>query len=227
MKGYEGYELDTTHYARIEDVYTYARDTMRQPCAIHLISHVYDAQLFETTKSKGIIKEFQRALTRQYKPSSTSDKPKSGSRQKAPDTIIIYSIEYKLTSQQEIKGDSKTYKYGYEKTKELFPFLHIHVHVIADCTNCKPHSFPNFAKNAMNELDGLKATRYPQTKQKKIKNKDGSNEYEKKKLYKSLTTDFDDAVLRAYYLAKIGQKPPEGMIQGKLFSTSKIKKLVA
>lgn len=224
VKGYEGYSLDPIHYARIEDVYTYSRDTMRRPCAIHLISHVYDIQLFETTKSKGLMKEFKRALKRQYKPSSTSDKPKSGKRQKAPNTLVIYSLEYKLTSQQEIDGNGDAYKYGYKKTKELLPFLHIHVHVIADCTDCKAPSFPNYAKDAMNDLDGLRATRYAPTKPKKVKNKDGIYEY-KKMLYKKLNTDFDDSVLRAFYLAKTDQKPPEGMIQGDLFNTSKIKKL--
>jgi hypothetical protein len=225
VKGCEGYDLDPIRYARIEEVYTYARDTMRYPNAYHLISHIYDPKLFETTKSEGIMKEFKSSLKRQYKLGNTKN-PKSGRRQKAPNTILIYSIEYKLTSQDEIKGSSDTYKYGYKKTKEKLPFLHIHIHVIADCTDCIAPSFGNYAKKALNDLDGLKATRYPPTKPKKIKNEIGVYEYEKKKLYKKLSSDFDDAVLRAYYLAKEGQKPPEGMIKGNLFNTSKIKKLV-
>lgn len=213
---------DTKHKRRerIEDVFTHARDTMRHPNAYHLISHIYDAELFRATKSKGIIKEFERALKRQYKPNTTR-KPKSGNRQKAPNTLIVYSIEYKLTSQEEIDGDSETYKYGYEKTKEKLPFLHIHLHVIADCTDCIAPSFVNYAKNALNELSGLKSSTYLPTQPKKIKNEIGVYEYEKKKIYKKLNTDFDDAVLRAFYLAKIEQKSPEIPYRN-TFGTSKI-----
>lgn len=217
------YDTKDKRRERIEEVFTYARDTMRHPNAYHLISHIYDAELFRTTKSNGIIKEFERELKRQYKPDNTR-KPKSGNRQKAPNTLIVYSIEYKLTSQDEIDGNSDTYKYGYEKTKEKLPFLHIHLHVIADCTDCIAPSFGNYAKNALNKLSGLKSSQYLPTQPKKIKNEIGVYEYEKKKLYKKLNTDFDDAVLRAFYLAKVEQKSPEIPYRN-TFGTSKVKKL--
>lgn len=219
VKGHKGYGLDPIHQERIEDVFSYARDTMTYPCAFHLISHIYDAELFRATKSK-FIREFKRALKRQYKPASTRN-PKSGRRQKCPNTLLIYSIEYKLTSQQERDGDYSTYKYGYEKTKEKLPFLHIHCHVIADCDNCIAPNFAYHAKNAMNELEGLRASQYLPTKPKKTKNKNGEYEYEEGKKYKKLNTDYDDAVLRAFYLAKIDQKSPE-IPYRKAFDSSKI-----
>ena len=198
---------------------------MRHPSAHHLISHIYDAELFRTTKNKGIIKEFERELKRQYKLLAKKEgKAKAKRPQKCPNTLIVYSIEYKLTSQDEIDGNSDTYKYGYEKTKEKLPFLHIHLHVIADCTDCIAPSFGNYAKNALNKLSGLKSSQYLPTQPKKIKNEIGVYEYEKKKLYKKLDTDFDDAVLRAFYLAKIEQKSPEIPYRN-TFGTSKIKKL--
>jgi hypothetical protein len=219
------YDTKDKRRERIEEVFTYARDTMRHPNAYHLISHIYDAELFRTTKSNGIIKEFERELKRQYKLLAKKEgKAKAKRPQKCPNTLIVYSIEYKLTSQDEIDGNSDTYKYGYEKTKEKLPFLHIHLHVIADCTDCIAPSFVNYAKNALNELSGLKSSQYLPTQPKKIKNEIGVYEYEKKKIYKKLKTDFDDAVLRAFYLAKIEQKSPEIPYRN-TFGTSKIKKL--
>lgn len=219
------YDTKDKRRERIEEVFTYARDTMRHPNAYHLISHIYDAELFRTTKSNGIIKEFERELKRQYKLLAKKEgKAKAKRPQKCPNTLIVYSIEYKLTSQDEIDGNSDTYKYGYEKTKEKLPFLHIHLHVIADCTDCIAPSFGNYAKNALNKLSGLKSSQYLPTQPKKIKNEIGIYEYEKKKLYKKLDTDFDDAVLRAFYLAKIEQKSPEIPYRN-TFGTSKIKKL--
>ena len=221
------YDTKDKRRERIEEVFTYARDTMRHPNAYHLISHIYDAELFRATKSKGIIKEFKRALKRQYKLLAKKEgkgkgKGKAKRPQKCPNTLIVYSIEYKLTSQEEIDGNSDTYKYGYEKTKEKLPFLHIHLHVIADCTDCKAPSFGNYAKNALNELPGLKSSQYLPTQPKKFKNEIGVYEYEKKKIYKKLKTDFDDAVLRAFYLAKVEQKSPE-IPYRKTFDTSKVK----
>lgn len=217
VKGGEGYDTKDKNRKRIEDVFSYAKDTMTSPDAFHLITHIHDTELFQTTKNKGLIKEFKRALKRQYKPATTR-KTKSGRQQQCPNTLIVYSIEYKLTSQKEVNGDSDAYKYGYAKTDEKLPFLHIHLHVIADCNNTLPENFTYHAMNAMNELDGLRATRYALTKNAKDKTKD-------KKKYKKLNTDYDDAVLRAFYLAKTDQKPPEGMIKGDLFGTSKINKL--
>ena len=211
---------------RIEDVFSYARDNMTSPCAYHLITHIHDAELFRATKSKGFIKEFQRALQRQYKLLAQREpkegKAKAKRHQKCPDTLIVYSIEYKLTSQKEIDGKHDAYKYGHKKTEEKLPFLHIHIHMIADCNNTRAENLTHHAMSAMNELSGLRATTYAKTQPKKIKNKDGEYEYEKPQKYKKLKTDYDDAVLRAFYLAKIEQKPPKDMIKGVLFNASKI-----
>ena len=222
---------DTKHKRRerIEEVFSHARDTMTSPSAYHLITHIENAGLFEPIKRKGFIREFERALQRQYKLLAKKEpkelkkgKAKAKRHQKCPDTLIVYSIEYKLTSQKEIDGKHDAYKYGYEKTKEKLPFLHIHWHVIADCNNTRTGNFAHHAMNAMNELDGLRATRYAKTQPKKIKNEIGVYEYEKPQKYKKLKTDYDDAVLRAFYLAKIEQKPPKDMIKGVLFNASKI-----
>ena len=229
------YDTKDTRRERIEEVFSHARDTMTSPSAYHLISHIYDAELFEPTKRKGFIREFERSLQRQYKllakkePKKVKEGNKKGKAvvkrvQKCPKVLIVYSIEYKLTSQKEIDGDEDAYKYGYEKTKEKLPFLHIHWHVIADCNNTRTDHFPHHAMEAMNKLDGLRATRYAKTQPKEITNKDGDYEYEKPQKYKKLKTDYDDAVLRAFYLAKIEQKPPKGMIKGVLFNASKINK---
>nr|QJS05488.1 hypothetical protein [Psychrobacter sp.] len=212
VKGGKSYGLVPRRMKRIEDVFAYAKETMTSPCAFHLITHIHDAEMFGTTKSKGFIKEFKRALKRQYKPATTR-KTKSGRRQQCPNTIVIYSIEYKLTSQKEIDGDNDTYKYGYEKTDKKLPFLHIHTYVIADCDNTIPENLTYHAMNAMNELDGLKATRYAPTK-----DKDPDKD---KKKYKKLNTDYDDAVLRAFYLAKVEQKSSE-IPYRKAFDASKI-----
>ena len=226
---------DTKHKRRerIEEVFSHARDTMTSPSAYHLITHIEDVDLFEPIKRKGFIREFERALKRQYKILAKKEpkelkkgkgKAKVKRPQKCPKVLIVYSIEYKLTSQDEIDGNSDAYKYGYEKTKEKLPFLHIHLHVIADCTDCIAPSFVNYAKNALNELPGLKSSQYLPTQPKKFKNEIGVYEYEKKKIYKKLKTDFDDAVLRAFYLAKIEQKSPEIPYRN-TFGTSKVKKL--
>lgn len=205
------YDTKDKRRERIEEIYTHTRDTMTSPSAFHFITHIHDVELFEPVKRKGFIREFERAIVRQYKPASKRN-PKSGRRQKAPNMVLVYSIEFKLTSQKEIDGDNDTYKHKFKKTKELLPFLHIHWHVIADCNDTLPENFTYHAMNAMNELSGLRATRYAKTI-------DG-------KKYKTLNTDFDDAVLRAYYLAKIEQNPPKGMIKGVLFNATKIDKLI-
>ena len=204
-----GYGIENTKQERIESVFAHARDTMTSPCAFHLITHIHDAELFRTTKNKGFIKEFERALTRQYKKLKQKN-PKIDRPQKCPRTVVVYSIEYKLTSQKEIDGDDDTYQIGniiYPKTKEKLPFLHVHLHVIADCNNTKPMDFHKYAIAALNELDGLRAARYAKTKD--------------NKKYKPLNTDYDDAVLRAFYLGKVEQKSPEIPYRN-TFGTSKI-----
>lgn len=209
-QGYKTYELDPTKMDKIESLFSHAKNTMVSPCAFHLIAHVIDPELFESTKKQGFIKEFKRALKREYKPASTR-KVKSGRQQQCPDTLMVYSIEHKLTTQKEIDGKSDAYKYGYIKTLEQMPFLHIHIHIIADCNNTIPENFPYHAMKALNEIGGLRAARYAPTQNKKQK-------------YKKLNTNYDDAVLRALYLAKIEQKGDE-IPYRETFGTSRIEKL--
>lgn len=207
-----GYKIENTKQERIEKVFAYARDTMTSPSAFHLITHIHDAELFRTTKSKGFIKEFERALKRQYKLLAQRE-PKEGHTktkrpQKCPNTIIAYSIEYKLTSQKDIDGKEDAYKSVWEITNGKLPFLHIHFYVIADCNQTIPQNFTKHAMEALNELDGLRAARYAKTKD--------------NKKYKPLNTDYDDAVLRAFYIGKVEQKGANIPYRNS-FGTSKIK----
>lgn len=207
----QGYNIENTKQERIESVFAHAKDSMTSPCAFHLITHVYEPELFRTTKNKGFIKSFERALKREYKLLAQRE-PKEGKAktkrpQKCPNTIIAYSIEYKLTSQKDIDGKEDAYKSVWEIAKEKLPFLHIHFYVIADCNQTIPQNFTKYAMAALNELDGLRAARYAKTKD--------------NKKYKPLNTDYDDAVLRAFYIGKVEQKSSEIPYRN-TFGTSKI-----
>ena len=204
------YQIENTKQERIEEVFAYARDTMASPCAFHLITHIHDAELFRTTKSKGFVKSFERALKRQYKMLAQRE-PKEGRTktdrpQKCPRTVIAYSIEYKLTSQKDIDGKEDAYKSIWEITNGKLPFLHIHFYVIADCNQTIPQNFTKHAMAALNELEGSRAARYAKTKD--------------NKKYKPLNTDYDDAVLRAFYIGKVEQKSSE-IPYRETFGTSK------
>lgn len=181
------YKIEKTKYDRLEEVFLYAKENMKSPCMFHLLSHIHDAEAFRVTK-KDLIRTFERALKRQYK----------SLNQSCPDTVIAYSIEFKYTTQKEINGDSDAYKVGnsvWQKTDNKLPFLHIHFYVIADCRRTKPQSFPIFAIAALNELKGLRASRY-------FKSIDGD-------IYKRLNDDCDDAFSRFLYIGKVEQKSPE------------------
>lgn len=183
----KSYKVEKTKYDRLEEVFMYAKENMTSPCMFHLLSHIHEPEVFRITK-KDLIKSFERALKRQYKPLN----------QLCPDTVIAYSIEYKDTTQKEINGDSDAYKVGnsvWQKTDNKLPFLHIHFYVIADCRKTIPQSFPKHATAALNELQGLRAARY-------FKSIDGD-------IYKRLNDDCDDAFSRFLYIGKVEQKSPE------------------
>jgi len=181
------YHVENTKYDKLEKVFMYAKENMTSPCMFHLLSHIHEPEKFKVTK-KDLIKSFERALRRQYKPLEQS----------CPETVIAYSIEFKYTTQKEIDGESDAYKVGdsvWQKTDNKLPFLHIHFYVIADCRKTIPKSFPNYAKAALNELTGLRAGRY-------FKSIHGE-------IYKSLNKDYDDAFSKFLYIGKIEQKSPE------------------
>lgn len=192
------YPIEKTKYDSLEKVFMYAKENMSFPCMFHLISHIDEPELFRVTK-KDLIKSFERALKRQYKPL----------KQLCPDTIIAYSIEFKYTTQKEIDSDADAYAVGNTsliRTKEKLPFLHIHFYVIADCRKTIAPTFPNYAMKALNELQGLRAARYSKSIYGEI--------------YKSLNKDCDDAFSRFLYIGKISQKSPE-IPYRKTFGTSK------
>lgn len=193
------YAVEKTKYDSLEKVFMYAKENMTSPCMFHLISHIDELELFRTTK-KDLIKFFERALKRQYKPLG----------QLCPDTVIAYSIEFKYTTQKEIDGSSDAYKVGnsvWQKTDNKLPFFHIHFYVIADCRKTIAPSFPHYALKALNELKGLRAARYSKSIYGEI--------------YKRLNIDCDDAFSRFLYIGKISQKSPE-IPYRKTFGTSKI-----
>ena len=193
------YHVEHTKYERLEEVFMYAKENMTSPCMFHLLSHIHEPEQFRITK-KTLIKSFERALRRQYKQLS----------QLCPDIVVAYSIQFKYTNQKEIEGRSDAYEGNnpiWSKTDKTLSFLHIHFYVIADCRKTIPKSFPNYAKAALNELEGLRAGRY-------FKSIHGE-------IYKKLNDDCDDAFSKFLYIGKIEQKSPEIPYRN-TFGTSKV-----
>lgn len=197
------YQIKETHYEALESLIEHARESMTSPIAIHFISHIHDAEQFKESK-RNFIKNFERGLKRQFK----------GSKQNCPEVLIAYSVEFKYTTQKEIDSSDGVYKRGnsvWEKTKEQLPFLHLHMHVIADCNKTYPTTFKNKAIETLNCIDGLRASRY------------STSCYGD--LYKKVKTDYADVFQRLLYIGKIEQK--SSMIPyKKTFGTSKIPKKV-
>ena len=181
------YQIEERKYEQMEALLIHANDSMTSPCIFHLCSHIDKPDLFKLSK-RDLIKNFERALKRQYKPL----------KQDCPKVFVIYSIEFKNTSQKEIDGDDDAYDYATYRLQEKLPFLHMHFYVIADCSKTIPSSFPNYARCALNEIDGLRASRYFK-----------SNKTDKVEIYKKLKSDIDDAFDRILYIGKIEQKTPD------------------
>lgn len=190
------YEINPIHYEKIESLALHARDSMVSPCCFHFLSHISEPDRFEETK-RNLIKEFERELKRQFR--STS--------QECPKILVLYSIEFKYTSNKEVEGGADAYdtsRFDIPRT----PFLHIHFYVIADCSRTHPTLFKDKAIDSLNNLGGLRAGRY-------LPSKNGE-------LYKKLKgEDFNDTFQRLLYVGKIEQKSPEIPFR-KRFGTSKV-----
>ena len=178
-KGGNTYQVEPKQYEKLEELITYARDEMSKPCIYHMLSWISSPDDFKESK-RDLIKLFSRKLKKQYK----------GLKQEVPNTLVTYSIEFKYTDVDEING-----VHDYPTTEEQLPFLHLHFYVIADCNKCNPVTFANFAKAALNEIDGLSKSRY-------FKSNKGE-------LYKNVKDHFDDSFQRLLYIGKINQKSPE------------------
>lgn len=201
-KGRE-YAIEKDKHKTLSNLYSYAKENMTSPCMYHLLSHISDEEAFRKSKSD-LIRLFQRRLKAQYKPL----------KQACPDVLIAYSIEFKYTKQKEIDGASDCYVFDYkdnyeilDNNNELLPFLHIHFYVIADCKKAKPHSFPKFAIDSLNDIDGLRAARYLRDMNDNI--------------YKRIKKSDDDALLRFLYIGKVEQKSDK-IPYKKTFGASKI-----
>ena len=190
------YEIEKTKYDNLEKLIMYGKGKMKSPTMIHFISHIVDAEQFKTTK-KDLIKLYQRALKRQFKKANATT-------QQCPDTLVAYSIEFKYTTQKDIDGNEDAYRRGnsvWAKTEEELLFLHLHFYVIADCNKTHPRSFLKASVEALNELKGLRASRYIPRKQKDVS--------DKKQYYHNLNRELDDGFNRILYIGKTEQKCSE------------------
>lgn len=202
------YEIEDTKYEVLEKLIMYGKGKMKSPTMIHFISHIVDAEQFRTTK-EDLIKKYKRALKRQFKKANATT-------QQCPDTLVAYSIEFKYTTQKDIDGNEDAYRRGnttWKKTEEKLPFLHLHFYVIADTNKTQPRSFLKASVEALNELKGLRASRYIPRKQKNVS--------DKKQYYHNLNKEFDDAFDRLLYIGKIEQKCSEIPYRNK-FGMSKV-----
>jgi hypothetical protein len=189
------YNIDSKNYEKLEGFIEHARDEMSYPYMFHFLSHICDADAFKKSK-RDLIKDFERGLKRKFK----------SSQQSCPDIQVVYSIEFKYTTDKEVNGKEDAYKQN-TSLKPKQPFLHIHFYVIADCRKAKPITFKNNAIASLNDIKGLRAGRYFP-----------SNNGE---LYKKVKTDYDDCFSRILYIGKLDQKSPE-IPFNKRFGMSKI-----
>ena len=173
------YKINNKQYEKLEKVILHAKNNMKHPAIYHFLSHIDEPDLFRKSK-RDLIKYFNRKLRKHYK----------NCEQQVPNTLVMYSIEFKQTDRNEIKGLTH-----YPISSDLLPFLHIHFYVIADCTYCRPDSFPYFGQRALNDIDGLSKARY-------FKSYKGE-------IYKNIKDDLDDAFQRLIYIAKTDSKSAE------------------
>lgn len=175
------HELDQDQHDKLEALVFKAKAEMKYPCVYHMLAHIHDAEAFKFSK-RNLIRLFERKLKKAYK----------RTKQNTPNTFIAYSIEFKYTSWDEVEGKS----YRSESFGKDVPFLHIHFYVIADCcSGTRPQSFTTYARQALNEIPGLRKSRY-------LQDRLGQH-------FKVLTTDFDDTFQRLLYIAKVSQKSSE------------------
>ena len=194
------YEILVKQKQRIIKLVEYANSTMKYPCVYHCLSWINEPKNLD---SRNLIKNFKRALKRQYK----------SLKQQCPNVLVAYSIEFKYTSQQEIDGIR-----DYLTSENNLPFLHLHFYVIADCSECLPHSFPKYAMGALNNIKGLSKARY-------FKSDKYVYSFSNQPVFTKLDNDsLDDVCSRMKYIAKLDQKSDEIPFT-KTFGTSQIKPL--
>ena len=215
------YNANPDHLEAIEEVLVYARDNMTSPCAFHLLSHVEHPDDFKKVKSN-FSKLFKRALKRQYKKS----------KQETPDVLLIYSVEFKMTTLDEINDTEEAFTKNENESKIKIPFLHLHVCVIADCSKTIPQAFPKRAMQALNEVNGLTKARYFKSKERYVstyndETKESTTRRTKAQMYKALKKELDDVYERVKYLAKIEQKDRKNIPFRKAFGTSQLSEKVA
>lgn len=191
---------------------------MSFPCSFHLLSHVSDPDAFEVSKER-FSQNFKRALQKQYR----------GLKQQAPDILWVYSIEFKMTDVDEIEDTDEAFTEEAKKSTIKLPFLHIHLHIIADCKKTLPQGFPKYAQQALNEIKGLTKARYFRTKPRKVsvynpETLRRTTEHVESKLYKKVKTEFDDVYDRMKYLAKVEQKDRDFIPFRQTFDTSRLTK---
>lgn len=194
------YVISIKHKDRIFKLVEYAKGTMKYPCVYHCLSWISKPNELD---SRNLIKNFKRALKRQYK----------DIKQQSPEVLIAYSIEFKYTDQQEIDGIR-----DYPTSSTQLPFLHLHFYVIADCSKCLPQSFPKYAMGALNDIKGLSKARY-------FKSDKYVYSFSNQPVFTKLDNDsLDDVCSRMKYIAKLDQKSDEIPFT-KTFGTSQIKPL--
>lgn len=174
------YEVKIEQQDKLEALVFKAKAEMKHPCVYHMLAHIHDAEAFGVSK-RNLIRLFERKLKKAYK----------RTKQNTPNVLIAYSIEFKYTNWDEVEDKG----YRSDSTGNSIPFLHIHFYVIADCcSGTRPQSFTTYARQALNEIPGLRKGRY-------LKSYFG-------KQYKTLLTEFDDTFQKLLYIAKVDQKSP-------------------
>lgn len=185
------YRINTETEKKIKKILTNAKKEFTQPYLYHFTCHIYNHNLFN---QKRLLEDLKRKLSNEYRSYFKQKlKQKYLPVQKAkscPNFICFYSIEFKKETHSKIRGE-------YYKT-DLYTedYLHIHIYIVFDVVQGYiPTSIAGFVSNALNNISGLRNAQY-------CKRKNGM-------LYHNLNKEFDDAVLRASYLAKTDQKSSE------------------
>ena len=109
-------------------------------------------------------------------------------RNGAPKHVGYYSIEMKYGDFHDNEGNKLPKNY-----------LHIHLHLICDCAKgYRPTSVSGFVLKALNNISGLQKGQY----HRRCKDLGHGDLYHDL----NIKPEFDDALLRASYLAKLDQK---------------------
>lgn len=199
---------------------------MTYPYAFHLLSHISNPTAFAKVKSD-FSKYFKRGLKRQYK--KLKREYEGSNPQEAPDVLLIYSIEFKVTNIDEIEDTAEAYTKEAKASPIQLPFLHLHIWVIADCKKTRPQAFSKQAMEALNGISGLTKARYFKSKDRYVnvfddETRESTKQRLEPQMYKSLKKEFDDVYDRVKYLAKVEQKDPENIPFRQTFGISRLVK---